>query len=176
MGRPKAELRIGGRFILEHLVDRWRLVVPTLLVTAPGRERPPGFDRFDREVRDPVTGEGPLRGVLTALESAETRIVVVATCDMPGVVAEQFMWLVERLSERDDLLGVMTRRGETIEPFPLAVRASARDRIRERYVEGLRSTYRLTEDPSFAALPAPSEWPASCWVNLNTQEDLDALR
>jgi molybdopterin-guanine dinucleotide biosynthesis protein A len=175
MGRPKAELRIGGRPILEYLLDRWRWDGPTMLVTAPGRERSAGSERFMREVSDRVAGAGPLRGVLTALEAATTPLVIVTTCDMPGMGIEQFQWLMDRLRARDDLLGVMCRRGKTIEPFPLALRASARDEIRQRYVAGLRSTFRLTEDPRFIALPAPAEWPKACWTNLNTPADLAAF-
>ena len=84
MGRPKAELRIAGRPILEYLLQRWTWDGPTMLVTAPGREHPPGHERFDREVTDPVAGEGPLRGIVTALENAgDAAVLLVATCDMP---------------------------------------------------------------------------------------------
>ena len=44
-----------------------------MLVTAPGFERPPGFERFGREVVDPIAGIGPLRGVLTAIEHRKPR-------------------------------------------------------------------------------------------------------
>lgn len=175
MGHPKAHLRIGGQPILEFLMDRWRWPGPTMLVTAPGRDRPPGWERFSREMTDPVAGAGPLQGVLTALEAATTELLVVTTCDMPGVGVEQFRWLIDRLRERDDLLGVMTRHGETIEPFPLALRASSLPMIRKRYEDGSRSTYRLAETSSFAALPAPAEWPQSVWTNLNMPADLDAF-
>ena len=78
MGRPKGELLVRGRPILVHLVEQLAWRGPTLLVTAPGRERPAGGERFDREVVDAVAGEGPLRGLLTALEAATTEIVLSA--------------------------------------------------------------------------------------------------
>jgi|SRR5687768_9787268 len=172
MGAPKAHLTLQGRPILEYLIDRWRWPGPTLLVTAPGRERPPGWGGFTREVSDPVAGAGPMRGVLTALEAVSTDLLVVTTCDMPGVGTEQFAWLIDLLSERDELLGLMARRGETVEPFPLALRAAAIEVVRERFDAGQRSTYRHGELPRFAVEPAPAQWGERVWVNLNTPDDL----
>src|SRR3954469_12653277 len=89
MGRPKGLLRVHGRPVLEYLLERFDWPGPTLLVTAPGRERPPACELFSCEVQDPVAGLGPLRGILTALESARTPLVVVTSVDMPGVGREQ---------------------------------------------------------------------------------------
>ena len=70
MGFAKGELNIDGRPILSHLLERFAWPGWTLLVTAPGREHPSGWEGFTREVSDPEAGQGPLRGVLTALEQA----------------------------------------------------------------------------------------------------------
>src|SRR4051794_29668278 len=83
MGRAKGELRIAGEPILEYLLDRFDWPGPTMLVTAPGREHPTGWARFTREVTDPVSDQGPLRGILTALENATTEVVIVTPVDMP---------------------------------------------------------------------------------------------
>src|SRR3954463_11699786 len=85
MGRPKGDLEINGLPILRYLLQRVEWSGPTLLVTAPGRERPPAHYDFDREVVDPAAGLGPLRGVLTAIEAAQTESLVVSTVDMPGL-------------------------------------------------------------------------------------------
>jgi len=175
MGMPKAELRIGGRPILEHLLDRVAWDGPRILVTAPGRERPTGHELFDREVIDPVAGQGPLRGVLTALEHAATDVVVVATVDMPGVGNAQLRWLVEALWRRPDLLGVMARRGEDVEPFPCAVRRVAQAAIARELAEKRLSVRRLCERSGFLTLHAPDEWGEEVWRNLNFPDDLAGL-
>jgi molybdopterin-guanine dinucleotide biosynthesis protein A len=172
MGRPKAQLVLRGQPILAYLLERWHWPGPTILVTAPAYTQPPGWEAFGSEVSDPVSCTGPLRGVLTALEAVKTELLVMTTCDMPGVGREQFQWLIDRLRNDADLLGVMTRRGGMIEPFPLALRAVSRDLIIARYASGLRSTYRLSELAQFAAVPAPRRWPDSTWMNLNAPEDL----
>ncbi len=170
MGRPKGLLTIAGRPVLAHLLDRLAWPGPTLLVTAPGRERPPAADRFDREAVDAVADQGPLRGVLTALEAAATPRLAVATVDMPGVTRQQFDWLAEQLGGG---LGVMTDRAGRTEPFPLLLRAAAIDTVRDRLAGGRRSVQGLAAEAGFAVRPAPADWPASVWANLNTPADLE---
>jgi molybdopterin-guanine dinucleotide biosynthesis protein A len=176
MGRPKAELRIGEVPILQYLLDRFAWPGPTMLVTAPGREHPPAWERFDREVADPVAGLGPLRGLLTALEHAPTSMIVVTTVDMPGVGVEQCDFLVNYLRSRPQQLGVMTRRAtggaQQIEPFPSAFRASAKQAVAKALSESRRSVYGLSQVEGFAVIDAPTDWDESIWRNLNTPEDL----
>jgi len=172
MGRAKGNLRVGGRGILEHLLERWKWPGPTMLVTAPGREYPLGWERFDREISDPVGGEGPLRGIVTAIEALTTSALVVATCDMPLVSGEQFQFLAAELDGRPGAVGVMLRRGESIEPFPSIYRAAALSRLKQQLLNGRRAVHSLSEDPSFALADAPPHWPAEWWTNLNEPTDL----
>src|SRR5262245_51915629 len=101
MGTAKSMLRIGGRPVLEFLLDRLAWRGPTLLVTAPGRERPNGQEAFDHEAVDAVGGEGPLRGILTALEFEPLQPagdpVVFVPLDMLGMQHEPVRWLAEQL-------------------------------------------------------------------------------
>src|SRR5438045_8884890 len=92
MGRPKAWLTLAGEPVLRFLLKQFAWPGPTLLVTAPGRERPPGVEAFDREVTDRVAAVGPLRGMLTALEHCRTPRLAVGTVDMPCVTREHLLW------------------------------------------------------------------------------------
>lgn len=178
MGGPKGELRISGRPILQYLLDRLNWPGPTLLVTAPGREHPPGWDRFDREAVDSVVNQGPLRGVLTALESAETEIVVVTTVDMPGVTVDGLRWLMSIVKNAPDVIGVMTRRiweaEPVIEPFPSVFRRSAMTLLAERLANAERSVHALARHTRIRVMTAPKKWPPTFWTNLNTPTDLSA--
>src|SRR3954470_6533758 len=91
MGKPKGLLKIGNQPILTYLLKRFNWRGPTMLVTSPGRERPPGTEGFDLEVVDPVEGMGPVRGVMTALENSKTDFLIVASVDMPLVGREQLL-------------------------------------------------------------------------------------
>ena len=175
MGRPKAELRVGDRPILCWLLDRLRWDGPTLLVTAPGRERPPGAERFTREVTDPTGGEGPLRGVLTALEAVETETAVVATCDMPRVGPRQLEWLATALAHRPAAPALLLSRAGNLEPFPLALRRSALPSLSALFASGERAVHSLQDLERAVVLPAPHDWSNDVWINLNTPADLAAL-
>ena len=172
MGKPKGELVISRKPILQYLLERLAWPGPTMLVTAPGREHPPAWQKFSSEVVDPTAGAGPLRGILTALENAKTAIVIVTPVDMPLIERSQLDWLAEQIG---DSLGLMTTRGETIEPFPSAFKTIARDVIRQQLESGRGGTRRLTKLGQFRAIPAPTHWSESVWTNLNTIDDLKNL-
>ena len=176
MGKPKSLLTMGGRPILDYLVDRFTWPGPTLLVTAPGNEHPPGHERFAREVTDPVAGEGPLRGLLTALEACDTPMVVVTTVDMPLVSVAHIHFLMNSLEAIPDCFGVMSRReinGEAqVEPFPSVYRAQARDAVAKNLIAGRRSVHALARQEGFSLLDAPPDWPSDTWLNLNHPQDL----
>jgi molybdenum cofactor guanylyltransferase len=173
MGRPKAELRVGDQPILAYLLDRFNWDGPTLLVTAPGRERPPGADRFAQELSDPTSGEGPLRGVVTAMEAVSSELLIVTTCDMPLVGKEQLLWLDAELSRRPEAQLIMLTRGLQLEPFPLAIRDSARHVASRHYAQGARGVRSLAALDGAVVLAAPEDWLPEVWTNLNTPEDLD---
>jgi molybdopterin-guanine dinucleotide biosynthesis protein A len=175
MGRPKGELTVRGVPILPYLLEQFAWPGPTLLVTAPGRERPPGWERFNREAVDAVEGEGPLRGVLTAIDHAASSIVVVVTVDMPGIKMPQVYWLLRQLQVGTSGV-MMTRANQRIEPFPLAVRRTAASMVADALQRGERSVWRLSLAAGFSLVDAPSEWPLSTWINLNSPADYQAFQ
>ena len=175
MGRPKAELRVGGKPILAHLLNRWQWDGPTLLVTAPGRERPPGAEHFDREVIDPVAGEGPMRGLITALKATRTQILIVASCDMPTVESLHLRWLADALARRPTAHLLLLSHGGTTQPFPLALRRDALPALTDHFAGGKRSLRSLLEIERAAQLAAPAEWSPDVWTNLNAPQDLEAF-
>jgi molybdopterin-guanine dinucleotide biosynthesis protein A len=170
MGRPKGELRIGGRPILEYLLERFVWQGPTLLVTAPGREHPPGWERFDREAVDPVADRGPLRGILTALEQMQTARVIVATVDMPGVERSQLDWLGQNFAS--DKMGLLLKHGDQIEPFPSIFRIDAAAIIEVQLAATSRSVKQLAGLEGFQSVVVPQSRGESVWVNLNRPSDL----
>ena len=179
MGRPKAELRVAGVPILLHLLRRFDWPGPTLLVTAPGRERPPAYEQFSREAVDPSFGQGPLRGILTAVEQAPTPSLVAVAVDMPFVECDQLIWLASELHCRPKALAIMTiqRDGEAtqLQPFPSAFRVEAAPPVRRLLEANRRSLHGLLDCPAVVALDAPAAWDARTWTNLNSPGDLDAV-
>ncbi|HWE02572.1 MAG TPA: molybdenum cofactor guanylyltransferase [Tepidisphaeraceae bacterium] len=177
MGGPKGRLTLAGQPILEYLLDRLVWAGPTMLITAPGREHPPGWRRFHREISDPASGGGPLRGILTALEHLQSPYLIVLTIDMPGVRLPHCAWLLHALHNDSPRLGVMSRRRilneVQIEPFPCALRLDAISAVAGRLSQEKRSVQGLLSDPGFVAVDPPGDWPNEVWTNLNAPEDLE---
>lgn len=176
MGYPKGLLTVHNRPILEHILQTARWDGPTLLVTSPGRESPPGADQFDDEVVDPVAGLGPMRGVLTALESAKTEAVVFAPVDMPSITAEVFQWLTHEVQSRETALAILLERikdgAAELEPMPSAFRKSARELLIHRLAMDKRSLRGLNGCDGVEILQAPRNWSPAIWQNLNYPHDL----
>jgi molybdopterin-guanine dinucleotide biosynthesis protein A len=172
---------LNGTPILQHVVNTVAWRGPTMLVTAPGFERPPGADLYDREVVDPISDEGPLRGLSTALQHLNTLCVVVMPLDMPALGHHALVWVAEQLLVRIDAALLMTRRigfdngtdGPRIEPFPIALRAAAIEIVRRRLDEGRRSVHGLADEPGAVVLDAPAAWPETVWTNLNRPADVN---
>jgi molybdopterin-guanine dinucleotide biosynthesis protein A len=165
--------------VLRVLLDRFAWPGPTLLVTAPGRERPTGHEAFTREVVDPSPGEGPLRGLLTALENSPAPWVVVTAVDMPLVRREQLDWLAAALKKNRSgtvSSGVMLYQagpnGRQLQPFPSAFHVDAAPLVRRLLDSHRRALHALRDDPTIANLDAPPDWPADSWTNVNAPSDL----
>jgi molybdopterin-guanine dinucleotide biosynthesis protein A len=179
MGRPKGLLTVGDKPMLQYVLERMDWAGPTLLVTAPGREGPPGSELFDREVVDPVAGLGPLRGILTALEAAETERVAILTVDMPCVLFSQVKMLAGVVGADPHVTGAMFRRepedGSAVKPFPAVFRRSAARLIRKRIKAGRRSVQALGREKDFLLIPPLPAWGEGVWTNLNEPEDYEAF-
>ena len=176
MGGPKALLRVNDAPILDHLVGRFRWTGPTLLITAPGRESPPGAERFTRESVDSVAGQGPLRGVFTALENSPTPLVVITAVDMPLIERRHLDELIDHLGTS---LAIMPARlidgRRQVEPFPSIFHVGAIETIRARLERDDRSVARLCDgaDARFATIDV--NWEPTAWLNLNHPSDLPLL-
>lgn len=176
MGMPKALLAIDGQPILDYLLDHLGWTGPTMLVTSPGREHPPGWKRFSVEVQDPRPGGGPLRGILTALESIATPLLLVLTVDMPGIRLAHCKLMLDHLREDPQARCVMLRRvvkgAMRVEAFPCALRIAAKAVVSYRLALQRRSVYGLLEEPGFVSIEVPGNWDEQVWANLNYPSDL----
>jgi len=175
MGLPKAWLKLNNRPILHHLHHSLAWPGPTLLVTVPTRLNPPGHELFQAQVADPLE-QGPLRGILTALENSSTPQTIIIPLDMPQLRLQHLQWFANSLESHSDLLGLMSQRSINdklqIEPLPLACRQGAQPIIADQLELPDHSLHALSHHPHFAAIPAPSHWPPKVWTNLNYPIDL----
>jgi len=160
--RPSRDSKLRGQPILDYLLDRFDWPGPTLLVTAPGVEHPPGWQRFSAEVTDRIAGEGPLRGVLTALDNCHTDLLIVrnrgharrapatirlAHCDACGSAGP------DGNPPRPARWRVGAGRA-----FPCVLRRESHDDIAAQLATARRSVHSLLSLRGFRQAPVPREW------------------
>jgi molybdopterin-guanine dinucleotide biosynthesis protein A len=173
MGLPKSQLEIQGQPILQYLLDQFHWPGPTLLVTSPGRQNPPAAAHFTREVSDPTPDQGPLRGLLTALEHSSTPLLLACTTDMPLVRPNHLHWLLGQYSSHPDSLGLFIQPSAgPIEPFPSLFHTAAAPSITNQLQQSRRSVHGLARLSQFTTLPSPADWNSQVWTNLNNRNDL----
>ncbi|MGD8633078.1 MAG: molybdenum cofactor guanylyltransferase [Anaerolineales bacterium] len=81
MGRDKALVKLNGRPLIEHVIERTRGLGEDLLITTNDPERLEYLGI--RLVGDRSPGAGALHGLATALQAAEGEDVLLLACDAP---------------------------------------------------------------------------------------------
>lgn len=115
LGNSKALGIIGGKSLIERVVERVKLVTTqTLIVTSPVQLALPVAGEVQVLV-DLYPGKGPLGGIYTGLLASPSSHSIVVACDMPFLNIELLRYMIE-LSQGFD--AVVPRLGEgKIEPL-----------------------------------------------------------
>lgn len=179
MGQDKLQLRsAAGRLLILDWFGRLKWPTLPTLVLPPDRQAPPELATWPT-LHDSVSGEGPLRGVATALAAATADAadwLLITAVDMPGIGREQLDFVAARREVDVDGRLWMTRRAEGIEPFPLLIHREMASAVHARLAAGRRSLHGLAEEAKSRVIDAPPQWPGTVWRNLNRQDDLEAYQ
>jgi molybdopterin-guanine dinucleotide biosynthesis protein A len=172
MGRDKAFVEVRGRPMV-------RVVADTLQMAGCARVGVIGGDRVSLEtlgldvIDDRWPGEGPLGGLVTAFEAAETfaaEVAVVLGCDLPLVTAHTLTGLIRALADDDADVALATSGRD--EPLCAAWRVSAcRPVLRARLDDGERAVHRALAGLRVRRVPVPVEE----MRNVNRPDDLLGL-
>ncbi len=174
MGQDKAALLWQGQTLLERTVQAARQAVPHVLVA--GRPLPALWPLPEVPfILDISPGEGPLRGLESALAFAAPDAVLAVACDMPLLSSDALRWLLAQAAlAPPGCDGLAVRNDSHWEPLFSVYFADCLPRIRERLALGQRSLHRLIESGEFQAADAPP-WVCAQLTNVNTLADLAAL-
>lgn len=177
MGRDKAALVLGGRTLLQRVVDAVGVVADEVVVVgAPGRGLPVVVSpRVLRLVADPIEGQGPLAGIIAGLEVTERAVAVVVGCDQPFVQPALLAHLAELAISHAAAVPVVDGRPQ---PLCSAVRREALPALRRAFEGGQRAA-RVIGDLDGAVLVPPDAWRAfdpdgRSSAGVNTPEELAA--
>jgi FdhD protein len=148
MGRDKRTLPIQGRPLLGHAVAALRTIVGDVVVVVAETDDPAvaALDAPVRVIADLEPGLGPLGGLVTALATAATEVVLVVPGDHPALASRVLGRLVELLAsdpEADAALLGTDDRG----PQPLlgAYRVRAATTVRQLLDDGERRARALVD-------------------------------
>jgi molybdopterin-guanine dinucleotide biosynthesis protein A len=159
MGRDKAQLPFRGATLSETIAAAVRNAAGSaVLVGNPALGGIP--DRYP--------GEGPLGGILTALEHSSAEWNLIVACDLPEVTAP----FLQRLLETAEANGcdALLPFGPAGRPEPLCAvyRSSVREPLERRFREGIRKVTTALEGLVVYRLETSE---ALQFQNVNTPED-----
>ena len=144
-GRDKALVQFGGQGLLVRLCAVLRDVVPVVTVVGDATKYASASVGC---IADRWPGEGPLGGIITALQASErghegaaARWNLIVGCDMPFLSREWLVYLIERAAASSaDVVVPESKHG--LEPLCACWRTSARPALQGAFEQGTR---RVTE-------------------------------
>jgi molybdopterin-guanine dinucleotide biosynthesis protein A len=169
MGRDKALLEFRGATLVEAIAA----TVAQATGTATLVGNPESYDRFGYPaIPDRYPGEGPLGGILTALEHTSADWNLVTACDMPSMTSallEELLDTAERLNS--DALVPCGAAGR-LEPLCAVYHRRARPLLDGQFAAGVRKVLQALE--AVRAIPYPV-LQVACFQNVNTPEEWSTL-
>ncbi|OHC75651.1 MAG: molybdenum cofactor guanylyltransferase MobA [Rhodospirillales bacterium RIFCSPLOWO2_12_FULL_58_28] len=175
-GKEKCLLPLAGRPLLDHVIERLRPQVATLIINAPGD--PARFARWGLEVvPDAIEGfAGPLAGILAGLDWAyanapQAAYIVTSPCDAPFLPGDLVKRLARTLKKEgaDIACAVSANRNHpTFALWPLSLREDLRRAVVD---EGVRRI----QDWMLRCKVAPVDYPCDPidpFTNINNPQDL----
>lgn len=172
MGRDKAWLELGGRTIIERVVDVLREVADEVVIVAnDARYGALGL----RVVPDRFSEGGALGGIATGVWAATHECVLVVACDMPFLRADVLRLLLSHAPEADAVVPRVGGEFETLHALyskaclPAMERALAAGRMRVISFYGDVRVRAVEEDELRAVDPEMRSF-----TNVNTPEELAA--
>jgi molybdopterin-guanine dinucleotide biosynthesis protein A len=168
MGRDKALLPVHGRTLAEVVAGVVSAAAgPTTLVGGSRRIAQPQFAFLP----DLYPGEGPLGGILTALESSSADWNLIVACDMPGLKVDFLRGLLDGAEECGADALVPAGPNGRLEPLCAVYHRNSRRGLSTAFARGVRKiavaleevrtvTWKVSEVSCFQNVNTPEEWAA----------------
>ncbi|HET9995266.1 MAG TPA: molybdenum cofactor guanylyltransferase [Candidatus Acidoferrum sp.] len=180
-GRDKALVEVGGKPMLARMLELVQGVTKSVKIVGP----PEKYAEFGVEIiSDLWPGEGPLGGIITALEDtaagdspSEWNLIV--SCDMPFLTRDWLACLAERAAKSAAQV-VLAHSASGPEPLCACWRTNAAATLRSGFERGVR---KVTEGIALlrAEVLDEADWKrfdsaGRLFWNMNTAADLEEVR
>jgi molybdenum cofactor guanylyltransferase len=180
-GRDKALAEVGGLPMLGRMIALLQGVSKNVKVVGAPRK----YAQFEREmVSDGWPGEGPLGGIITALEDAardpaDCEWNLILSCDMPFLTWEWLSFLCERAAKSEAQV-VVPHSTHGPEPLCACYRTDAAGALRAAFTSGVRKVTLGLQHVSTEVLDA-ADWKrfdsaGRLFWNMNTAADYEEAR
>jgi molybdenum cofactor guanylyltransferase len=141
MGRNKAWIELGGRTLIERVLDRLgQICQETILVTGD----PESYGKLEtRVVGDTFPGKGSLGGIYTGLSAAQHQRAIVVACDMPFLNRNLLSYMLSVGPDFDVVIpsAPSTRRPDALSPQDSMPSGSARPTAKDNDLHPLHAVY-----------------------------------
>ena len=165
MGRDKALLPAHGRTLAELVAGVVSAAAgPTALVGGSRRIADAEF----AFIPDLYPGEGPLGGILTALESSTAEWNLIVACDMPGLKVDFLRSLLDAAEHCDVEALVPAGPKGRLEPLCAVYHRNSRQGLYRAFARGVRKIAGALEEVRTVTWTVSE---VSCFQNVNTPED-----
>jgi len=106
LGKNKALERIGGRALIERVVDRLIPVTTEVMVVVarPKQAEPLPLPSSVRVITDRYPGRGSLGGIFTGVDASAERWSLVVACDMPFLDLDLLRHLMAKSTNADAVI------------------------------------------------------------------------
>lgn len=93
MGSDKSLLKLGGKALIEHVVDAIRPYASTVIVVTNNKEKYRFLNNVSF-VSDIIKNQGPFIGLISGIKSIDTKWCFVTSCDMPLIDGKiiEYLW------------------------------------------------------------------------------------
>lgn len=180
-GADKAQLQLAGRPLIAHVIDRLRLQVRALAISANG-----DLARFASlglpVLPDPMPDfPGPLAGILAGMAWAKAACpdccwLLTAPCDAPFLPPDLAQRLLQAIEGEGADLALAASAGRdhpVVGLWPMSLEGALRQALLE---EGLRKVGQFAGRYKKALVEFPLEQGIDPFTNLNTPEELKAAQ
>ena len=174
-GEPKALIELGGRRIIDRVLDVVRAVTDDLLIVTNTPELYASLGV--PMVPDAFPDHGSLGGIYTGLRAALGQAAFTVACDMPFLIPEVARLVIERAPLADV---VVPESGGRFETLHACYAKACLGPIETRLRQGRLKITGFFDDVRVLAIHdeevAPFRSPEVLFMNVNTPEELDRAR